>query len=137
MIDLGGTVVTLTRADAVVAGIVAGRVGNDDAAANYVVPFVVIREQTTTRSPANNARIGKQTSRYAALCYGVNRVQAAALARAVSEVWHERGVGPGNGGALIRQAWTHDMDGTLNDPTMRKPFATVYITVLAEAQPLT
>lgn len=141
MIDLGGSVVTITREDPEVAAIVAGRVGNDDQASNYVVPFVLIRHQTTSRSPGDgrraNARLGWQVARYAALCYGTSRVQAEQLAREVSEAWHEAGIRTGTNSALIRQSWADTILGTtVDEGRLRKPYATVYIDVLAEAEPM-
>lgn len=141
MIDIGGSVVTITREAPAVYAIVTDRVGNDDQAVNYTVPCVVIRHQTTTRAVGDgrraNARISKQTGRYAALCYGMTRVQAEELARVVSDLWHEAGIQEGTNGVLIRQSWADDFLGPINDPgRLKKPYTTVYIDVLAEAEPM-
>lgn len=140
MIDLGGTIVVLTRDDPAIAAVVRDRVGTDDATANAVVPMIVIRHEETTRSPGGrqaNARIEKQRGTYSALCYGTTRVQAEQLARLVAESWHERGIRDGTNGVRIRQSWADTIVGAENARAgLKKPFATVYIDVLAEAQPM-
>jgi hypothetical protein len=139
-VDVTGSVITLTRESPEVSAIVSDRVGNDDEARNFVAPFVLIRHQTTSRSPGDGrratGRISKQVGRYAALCYGRNRVEAEHLTRVVSELWHEAGIQTGTNGALIRQSWADILLGATNAPgELRKPYATVYIDVLAEAAP--
>lgn len=141
MIDVTGSVITLTRLTPAINAIVSDRVGDDDKGANFAVPFVLVREQTTTRAVGAgrqaNGRISKQSARYALLCYGANRRQAKELALLVSERWHEAGIQSGTNGVLIRQSWADTILGATNAPgELRKPFATVYVDVLAEAEPM-
>jgi len=67
MIDVTGSVITLTRLTPGINAIVSDRVGNDDKGANFAVPFVLVREQTTTRAVGAgrqaNGRISKQSAR--------------------------------------------------------------------------
>jgi hypothetical protein len=139
VIDLTGSVIVLTRGDMAVSAIVSDRVGNDDQAVNWVVPMIVIRHQSTSRMPGGqgNARISKQIGRYEARCYGKTRVEAERLARIVADSWHEAGIRDGTNGAIIRQSWVDVIIGAINDTDrLTKPYTTVLIDVLAEAQPV-
>lgn len=135
MIDTTGTVVTRTRT--LVVSITDKVAPNDSQEGWGTSAMVIIVGQGFSRSPGGdrmrNGRISKQVARYAARCYGLDDVQAHALAMLVSEGWHETGPFIGNSGLRVRQCWADTIAPRIQDPGNLLPYETVYIDVLAEA----
>ena len=139
MIDLTGSVLVITRDHAPITAICAERVGTEDRGKAWQAPMVIAVDEGTTRSigqgRAANARIGLQVHRFAFRCYGHDREQAGQLARLVSDLWHECGNVEGTGGVLIRNAWADLIAKPIEDPGLKRPYATVYVDVLSGAEP--
>lgn len=137
MIDLTGSVLVRTRDDAAIVAVCGARVGTEDRGKAWRPPMVILVDEGVTRSPdagrAANARIGLQVHSFAFRCYGHDRAQAGHLARLVSDLWHECGIVEGTNGALIRNAWADLIANPIEDPGLKRPYATVYCDVLAAA----
>jgi hypothetical protein len=136
VIDLTGSVLVRTRDHAPIAALCASRVGTEDRGKAWRPPMVICVDEGTSRSPgagrAANARIGLQVHTFAFRCYGQDRAQAAQLARLVSDLWHECGTveGTGDPPVLIRQAWADLIAKPIDDPGLKRPYATCYVDVL-------
>ena len=140
MIDLTGSVLVRTRDHAPIAAICGTRVGTEDRGKAWQAPMVIQVDEGSTRSPgsgrAANARIGLQVHTFAFRCYGQDREQAGQLARLVSDLWHECGnvEGTGEPPVLIRNAWADLIAKPIEDPGLKRPYATVYVDVLGGAE---
>ena len=63
--------------------------------------------------------------------------ERAQLARLVSDLWHECGPveGTGDPPVLIRNAWADLVAKPIEDPGLKRPYATCYVEVLGGAEP--
>lgn len=133
-VDLTGKAVTEIRDFAAVAAITA-RVRGGELASNDAPPAIVIRDLGIDYSPLGRTRRARlQAPLFAALCFGVTRVQAAQLAGAVVDAVNLRGPRKDASGRLVYLSLVEGGGDVILDPDTRWPFATVTFTLIGAQQ---
>lgn len=132
-VDLTGKAVTEIRDYTAVAAITP-RVRGGELADNDAPPAVVIRAIDIDYSPFGRTRRARlQAPLFAALCYGVTRIQAAQLAGAVVDAVNLRGPRKDAQNRLIYLSLVEGDGEVVLDPDTRWPFATVTFTYIGAA----
>lgn len=133
MQDLVGLIVTTVRDDTAVSAITS-RVRGGELASGDAAPAVVIVMLSNSRSPfgPGKSRLGMQSPRVAANCYGATYIQASQLAGAVSDALHQLSARTVSGKTL-HQVLDAGWGGPVLDPTTRKPVETVVFDVVGAA----
>jgi hypothetical protein len=132
-VDLTGKAVTEIRDFAAVAAITP-RVRGGELADNDAPPAVIVRPLAIDYSPFGQTRRARlQAPLFAALCYGVTRVQAAQLAGAVVDAVNLRGPRKDAQNRLIYLSLVEGDGEVVLDPDTRWPFATVTFTFIGAA----
>ena len=133
MIDPLGYIITTVRDFPAVSAItprVRGELAEDEGP-----PAVVLRRLGVTRSPlGRTGRTGIQGVVIAALCFGVDSVQAAQLYGAVSDAIHQKRARRDAQGRLIYLSLDQSGGNVSIDPDTHWPFETAVINVIAAAQ---
>jgi hypothetical protein len=130
IVDLWGVVSNELKANAGVVAIVGDRV-RSEWGKNDVAPLVIIVQLGIGYSPMGQTRRTRiQAPIFAALCYGVTRVQASQLANAVVEAVELRGPRKDATGRLVYLSLVEGGGDVELDPSTKWPFATVTFTLI-------
>jgi hypothetical protein len=134
IVDLTGKAITELLANAAVTAIVGQKV-RAEFASNEGPPAVIVRQLGINYNPGGGTRrLGLQQPMFAALAYGVTRVQASQLANAVVDAMNMRGPRKDASGRLVWQSLVEGGGDVELDPTTGWPFATVTFTYLGAQQ---
>lgn len=125
VVDLTGTAIRELLANTAITAIVGQRV-RAELASNEGPPAVVIRALGIDYSPMGQTRRARlQAPMFAALCYGVTRVQASQLANAVVEAMELRGPRRDASGRLVYLSLVEGGGDVELDPDTRWPQSTI------------
>lgn len=134
IVDLTGKAITELLANAGVTAIVGQKV-RAELASNEGPPAVIVRALGIDYSPMGRTRRARlQAPLFAALCYGVTRVQAAQLANAVVEAMELRGPRRDASGRLVFISLVEGGGDVVLDPDTRWPFGTVTFSLVGAQQ---
>jgi len=133
IVDLTGMAIVEIRDFPAVTAIV-GQKTRPEFAAGEEPPAVIIRQLGIDYHPTGAFRARLQRPMFAALCYGVTRVQAAQVANAVVEAIDLRELRKDASNRLVFASLVEGGGEIELDPVTKWPFATVTFTYLGAQQ---